>query len=103
MAHYLVRAKPIVSKLSELREMLDAKEIFPMSPFGNTLHHSLSKARLDEEGWAMWEEEDYCRPPLAMERVAVIDGFFTDLTVEHVKPDEGWKQIEHLDRLWEMS
>lgn len=101
MAHYLVRAKPIESKLPELRQMLDDKEIVPMRPFGNTLHHSLSNARLDDEGWAVWEEEDYCDPPLAMERAAVIDDFFTDLSVESVHPDEGWKQIEQHQSLWE--
>jgi len=102
MAHYLVRAKPIVSKLPELREMLDAKEIVPMRPFGNTLHHSLLNARLDTEGWANWEEEDYCSPPLAMERAAVIDDFFTDLNVEPVRPGEGWKKIDDQKKLWEL-
>jgi len=100
MAHYLVRAKPVREKLTDLKRMLDQREIIPMRPFGNTLHHSLENARLEPEGWAVWEEEDYCHPPLAAEREAVLDGFFTHLTVKPVRPGKGWEEIQDLPRLW---
>lgn len=100
MAHYLVRAKPVREKLTDLKRMLDQREIIPMRPFGNTLHHSLEHARLEPEGWAVWEEEDYCHPPLAQERAAVLDEFFTQLTVQAVQPEKGWEQIQDLPRLW---
>ena len=29
----------------------------------------------------LWIEEDYCNPPLAMERESVIDRYFEDITV----------------------
>ena len=32
--------------------------------------------KLRDDGYAVWEEEDYCTPPLAQERAAVLDGFF---------------------------
>ena len=72
-----------------------------MQPFGNALHYSLENARLDPQGWAVWEEEDYCRPPLAQERAAVLDTYFTDLGVERVEKGEGWEEIETLPKFWE--
>ncbi|MFN3928754.1 MAG: hypothetical protein ACK4OK_03870 [Thermoflexus sp.] len=48
----------------------------------------------------MWEEEDYCSPPLAMERAAVLDHYFEDLRVERVPAGKGWRQIAGLPALW---
>ncbi|RIH83024.1 hypothetical protein Mterra_02430 [Calidithermus terrae] len=101
MAHYLVRAKALPHKLPELRSRLDSGEIRAMQPFGKALDHSLRNARVEGE-WLVWEEEDYCRPPLAMERAAVLDAYFTDLGVERVEGGEGWKRLEGLPRLWEV-
>ena len=100
MAYYLVKAKPIQDKLTELKSRLDSDEILGMRPFGQALDYSLKNARVDAKGWAVWEEEDYCRPPLAMERAAVLDTYFADLSVEKVDPDTGWQRIEHLLYLW---
>ena len=52
-------------------------------------------------GEAVWEEEDYCTPPLAMERAAVLDRYFLDLRVERVEEGEGFRRIAHLPSLWE--
>jgi hypothetical protein len=102
MAYYLVKAKPITEKLSILRAWLDGGEITQMRPFGRTLQDSLLNARIDRHGWAVWEEEDYCQPPLAQERAAVLDAHFTELSVKTLlQEDEGWAEIEHLPRLWE--
>jgi hypothetical protein len=101
MAYYLVKARPREDRLQELRAWLDSGEIAKMEPFGTTLQHSLENARLDEDGYAVWEEEDYCRPPLAQERAAVLDRHFTSLSVSPVEEGGGWKQIKHLSRLWE--
>ncbi|MDJ0754149.1 MAG: hypothetical protein QNJ45_11560 [Ardenticatenaceae bacterium] len=101
MAHYLVKAQPVPDKLEELRQRLERGEIFPMRPFGSALDYSLKNARQAEDGWIVWEEEDYCRPPLAMERAAVLDDYFTNLTVEKVAEGEGWSQIQALPPLWQ--
>lgn len=101
MAHYLVKARYEEEKLPELRERLDSGEIRSMRPFGIALHDGLDNARVDAPGWAVWEEEDYCSPPLAMERAAVLDTYFVDLGVEPVKKNEGWAEIDELPRLWE--
>ena len=101
MAYYLVQAQPVEALLTELRQRLDSGEIRVMRPFGQALHYSLENARLKAAGLAVWEEEDYCSPPLAMERAAVLDSYFTDLRVEHVKEGEGWQKIDHLPPLWE--
>lgn len=101
MAYYLVTAKPIRSRMSDLRKWLDSGEIQRMKPFGNALQAGLDHARWFDDGIAIWEEEDYCVPPLAQERAAVLDAYFTDLDVKHVKQGEGWKQIEPLKNIWD--
>lgn len=102
MAHYIVRATPKVEKLDELRERLDREEFKDMNPFGRTLTHSLENARFNSETQeAVWEEEDYCSPPLAMERDAVLDEYFEELSVEKVDSSEGWEQIDELPSLWD--
>lgn len=103
MAYYLVKAQYQKERLAELRRRLDSGEINQMRPFGTALQYSLDHARLDPQGedWAVWEEEDYCRPPLAQERAAVLDMYFTNLSVEPVKEGDGWKRIQTLPGLWE--
>ena len=100
MAYYLVKAKHHKDLLTELRSRLDSGEIEKMRPFGRALQYSLENARLDPQGWAVWEEEDYCNPPLAQERAAVLDTYFTDLSVERMQEGEGWAQIESLSDFW---
>lgn len=102
MAYYLVKAQYHQELLAELRRRLNSGEIEQMRPFGTALQYSLEHARLDPQGdhWAVWEEEDYCRPPLAQERAAVLDTYFTHLSVEPVKEREGWARIQSLPRLW---
>ena len=101
MAHYLVRARPRWEKLSHLRTWLDSGEIARLRPFGRALDDSLRRAQLDSEDLAVWEEEDYCRPPLAQERAAVLDRYFDDLVVTLVEPGQGWAQLEGLPGLWD--
>ena len=103
MAYYLVKAKYQQDLLAELRARLDSGEIKKMRPFGSALQYSLDHARHAQEGWAVWEEEDYCSPPLAQERAAVLDTYFTDLGVERVQQGVGWKQIESLPMFWKES
>ncbi|GKZ16026.1 hypothetical protein [Haladaptatus sp. T7] len=64
---------------------------------------SLNNVRLDPEtGEAVWVEEDYCSPPLAMER-EVLDQYFTDLVIaeEDMTETEGWGRIEKYPLLWD--
>jgi hypothetical protein len=70
MAHYLVTAKPKSDRLGDLLANLRKKVYAAMRPFGKTLTYSLQSARLRADGYATWEEEDYCSPPLAEERAA---------------------------------
>ncbi len=101
MAYYLVKAKFHDDLLSELRRRLDSDEIRQMRPFGTAIQYSLDHARVEKPGWAVWEEEDYCSPPLAQERAAVLDTYFTDLSAERVQRGEGWARIEPLPMLWD--
>lgn len=99
MAYYLVKAQLKTELAAQLRARLDSGEIRAMRPFGIALHAGLDGARLEGE-WVVWEEEDYCRPPLAMERAAVLDTYFTALSVEAVEREAGWTRIQNLPRLW---
>ncbi len=74
--------------------------ISKMRPFGQSLQYSLENARIDSD-IALWVEEDYCLPPLAMEREAVLDKYFDDITVEKVSSEEeGWNMIGEKHQLW---
>lgn len=102
MAYYLVRASPRADLSAELRGRLDRGELLPLRPFGQAITTGLAGARRDPAtGDAIWEEEDYCSPPLAMERAAVLDRYFDGLTVESVERGEAWRRIEGLPSLWE--
>jgi hypothetical protein len=103
MTFYLVRAKPKKERLETLKEELNSDKISRMRPFGKALQYSLENARIDVENrdYALWIEEDYCSPPLAMEREAVLDRYFNDISVEHVESEEeAWNSINDKPRLW---
>jgi len=100
MSYYLVRAQARPESLDTLKERLDSGEIRCLRPFGRALDGSLRDARLEPDGTVTWEEEDYCRPPLAMERAAVLDRHFTGIEVEAVSRGEGWLRIAALPSLW---
>jgi len=101
MTLYIVRAKP-KNNLSGLRKELELGKILKLRPFGETLHHGLQNARFDtSNSYAMWVEEDYCSPPLAMERESVLDRYFTDITVERVgSEEERWISLDDKPSLW---
>ena len=101
MTLYIVRAKP-KNDLSELQKELESGKISKLRPFGETLHNGLQNARFDtSNSYAMWVEEDYCSPPLAMERESVLDKYFDDITVDQVRSeDEGWNKIQDKPLLW---
>jgi hypothetical protein len=100
MSHYLVTATPRADLLSDLHDRLARAEFRPLEPFGRALTHALENARRAPDGGAVWEEEDYCRPPLAEERAAVLDRYFDGLGVEAVAEGEGWKRIADLPALF---
>ena len=100
MAHYLVTAKPKSDRLTDLLGNLQKSAYASMRPFGKTMTHSLQNARLRKDGYAVWEEEDYCSPPLAQERAAALDEFFDELKVTPVREGEGWEKIERFPRLF---
>lgn len=99
MAHYLVRAKP-KNNLAELRAQLDAGQIAEYRPFGLEMQQCLSNARIDADGYATWEENCYCTPPLYQER-EVLDQYFENLSTQALKNGEGWAQIKDLPSLWD--
>ena len=105
VALYVVRAKPIRERLTGLRKELDSGDISRLEPFGEELDQSLKDARVDagqKDGYAYWVEEDYCSPPLAMERQSVLDRYFEDITVKPVNSrEEGNEIIKARSSLWE--
>jgi hypothetical protein len=103
MTFYLVKAKPKKERLEILKEELNSGKISRMRPFGQALQYSLENARIDDENrdYALWIEEDYCSPPLAMEREGVLDQYFNDISVERVESEQdAWNSINDKPRLW---
>jgi len=100
MAYYLVEAAAREELLPELEERLEKDEFLSMRPFGVSVTFSLRGARRRPDGGVVWEEEDYCSPPLAQERAAVLDEYFRDLRVTAVQRNEGWAQIRDLPPLF---
>ncbi|MBV9264631.1 MAG: hypothetical protein JO061_00535, partial [Acidobacteriaceae bacterium] len=94
-----VRATPKPDRLAELQQQLRADAFTNLRPFGKALTYSLREARAQPDETAIWEEEDYCSPPLAQERAAVLDTYFDAITVEQVNAGEGWKRIKSLPKL----
>ncbi|MFH1068999.1 MAG: hypothetical protein V1794_05190 [Candidatus Glassbacteria bacterium] len=101
MAHYLVSAGVKRELLAELERKLSAGEFRGLRPFGKALSFSLGNARWKDIDTAVWEEEDYCSPPLAAEREAVLDRYFERIEVESVEEGEGWEKIKELQKLFE--
>lgn len=102
MAYYLVSAAIKKNKLNELKDRLRQGELKQLSPFGKAMTYSLKNARYDSDsGRALWEEEDYCSPPLSQEKSAVLDDYFEDIKEEKVPRGKGWEQIKDLPKLWQ--
>jgi hypothetical protein len=100
MANYLVSARPLLDRMYDLEAKLNEHAFVKLEPFGRALTASLEAARRLPDGTAVWEEEDYCRPPLAQERAAVLDHYFEGLSVERVERGSGWQQIAELPFLF---
>lgn len=100
MAFYLVEARPRPNQLPVLREKLADEAFIELRPFGPTISHSLRNARRRPNGTVVWEEEDYCSPPLAQEREAVLDEHFHSIEVEPVAQGQGWARIRTLPPLF---
>jgi hypothetical protein len=96
MAYYLVRARPKTELMKDLATRLQDQAFVDLRPFGQALSQGLNGARWESPGLVVWEEEDYCSPPLAMERAAVLDRYFDEINVERVQRDAGWQRIAHL-------
>ena len=104
MALYIVKARPRRELLENLQKELTSGKILKMRPFGRALQYSLENARIDDNenlDYAIWIEEDYCSPPLAMERESVLDQYFNDIEVSRIESEEeGWDSIKDKPRLW---
>ena len=102
MTTYIVRAKPKRDLMVQLDDRLQSGKILQMKPFGKALQYVLQNAKIDPgEGYAYWIEEDYCSPPLAMERKVILDQYFDDIGVEKVEESQmGWEMINEKPSLW---
>jgi hypothetical protein len=100
MTLYVVRAKPKGELMADLKKEINSGKISKIRPFGDELQHGLENARI-HSGYAYWVEEDYCSPPLAMERKSVLDRYFEDITVERIESqEEGRNRIKDRPMLW---
>ena len=100
MTLYVVSAKLKGGLMADLKKELNSGKISKLRPFGEELQHGLENARI-HSGYAFWVEEDYCSPPLAMERKSVLDRYFEDITVERIESrEEGGNSIKDRPMLW---
>ena len=100
MTIYVVKAKPKNELMADLKQEMISGKISRLRPFGEELQRGLENARMFN-GYAYWVEEDYCSPPLAMERRSVLDRYFDNIAVEQVESDEeGWNRIKNRPMLW---
>lgn len=100
MSIYIVRPR-MKKELTELRKELESGKISKLQPIGETLSYGLNNARVTNDRYVLWIEVDYCSPPLAMEKVSVLDKYFDDITVEPVRSEEeGWNRINNIPQLW---
>ena len=66
MAYHIVRANTEPERPPELAEKLRENAFITLRPFGQAVSYGLNNARWESASVAIWEEEDYCSPPLAM-------------------------------------
>jgi hypothetical protein len=102
MAYYLVTAIPKENLLQELELNLKNNKYVHLKPFGKALTYGLKNARKKDEKYFVWEEEDYCTPPLREEREAVLDKYFFEINVEKVSEGEAWKKIKDLPKAFNL-
>ena len=100
MALYLVTAIPKTERLKGLQDLLRYNAFVDLRPFGKVLSYSLANARIRPDGVATWEERRLLHPPLAEERLAVLDKYFSNIQVEPVARGKGWDEIALLPKLF---
>jgi hypothetical protein len=100
MAYYLVKAELKEGLNDKLMNSLRNYSFINLKPFGKALTFSLRNARVNENNEILWEEEDYCTPPLAEERSAILDEYFQILQIEKVNKGEGWEKIRAMPKLF---
>lgn len=105
MAVYLVKAKPKLTLMGDLKMKLKQGEIYRLQPFGNDLELSLKNAKLSEEGYVYWVEEENQSSHLETERKAVLDQYFTDIEIVEVNglPQSSWERLKDIPPLWTES
>jgi hypothetical protein len=109
MAHYLVKAKPYDETLEDLKTSIRKKGFEHLKPFGPSLSYSLEHAKIDSDSDWIWEELDYCSPPLKQEREQVLDRYFriftamTGIMYQEKRPSCVDNGITQLYRLTEHS
>jgi hypothetical protein len=105
MTIYIVRAKSKKNLMEDLHKRLESGQISQLKPFGKAIQYGLQNAKIDDnDGYAYWVEEDYCSPPLVMEREAVLDKYFNEISVEKVEePQRGWQKLRDKPLLWQQQ
>lgn len=101
MALYLVRARPRKDLLENLRNWARVRyQGWNHLDKHFNMHLKMLGLIFKNTEFALWIEEDYCSPPLAMERENLLDLYFNDITVESIESEEeGWYMLHDKPRL----
>ena len=100
MAYYLVEADLKDNLKDELKQKLINNEFKHLNPFGKALTYSLENVKKNDKGKILWEEEDYCSPPLKEEKEAVLNKYFENIKVKKVNKSAGQEKIKNLPELF---
>lgn len=100
MAWFLVNATVQPDRMPELEDRLRQGAFQAIQPEGHAIHQSLSQARLGSDGRAWWEQQSFSVPPLANERLLVLDRYFVAIGTDAIQQGEGWHQLDEMPLLF---
>jgi hypothetical protein len=68
------------------------------------LKMTAQRGRQKQQWMCLLDRRMYCSPPLTMEREALLDQYFDDVSVEKVdKAQRGWERIRGKTFLWQQQ
>ncbi len=100
---YKVTARFKEGSAAEFLHKLRDGTIASQQPDGSEMVDSMNRAVVKESGEVEWSELCYCSPPLAHERLTVLDRYFDDLSTEAIGSYQDYAGLPFMDYLEELA